>query len=81
MPNMNGTSLVKLLRENNFNKLIFGLSSCKSNEFANSGIDYLFEKPFDKHQNEILFNFLNKLDIQRRLDKKLTLINSELIWI
>jgi CheY-like chemotaxis protein len=81
MPKMDGLTLVRLLRQQNYNKLIFGLSSSKSKEFEDSGIDYLFEKPFTIHHKEILFKFIDKLDFQRQLDKKLTLINSKLIWI
>ena len=79
-----GTSVIKLLREINFNKIIIGISDCAGdelNKFADSGIDYIFSKPFDLLKKQILLNFLNKNDIQRYPNKKLTLINFLLEWI
>jgi CheY-like chemotaxis protein len=84
MPKINGTTVTKLLREINFNKIIIGITDCPEDElleFNNSGIDYIFKKPFDKHSKEILFNFLDKNDLHKYPDKKLTLINLKLEWI
>ena len=69
MPKINGTLVIKLLRGINFNKIIIGITDC------------IFKKPFDKHNKEILFNFLNKNDLNRYPNKKLTLIDSNLEWI
>ena len=51
MPNLNGSIVIKLLRGINFNKIIMGITDCLNDdllEFNNSGIDYVFKKPFDK---------------------------------
>jgi CheY-like chemotaxis protein len=84
MPNLNGTTVTKLLRGIKFNKIIIGITDCPKDElleFNNSGIDYVFKKPFDKYNKEILFNFLNKNDLNRYPDKKLTLVDTNLEWI
>ncbi len=84
MPLLNGTNIIKLLRDINFNKLIFGITNCSDDElikFNNCGVDYIFKKPFDHKQNKILFNFLNKNDIFRYPNKELKVIDSNLIWM
>ena len=84
MPKLNGKNVIKLLRDINFNKLIFGITNCIDDEliiFNNSGVDYIFKKPFNYNQLEILSNFLSKNDITRYSNKKLKIINSDLVWI
>ena len=84
MPKLNGTTVTKLLRGIKFNKIIIGITDCPKDElleFNNSGIDYVFKKPFDKQNKEILFNFLSKNDLNRYPDKKLTLVDTKLEWI
>ena len=84
MPKLNGSTVTKILRGINFNKIIIGITDCPEDElleFNNSGIDYVFKKPFDKQNKEILFNFLNKNDLNRYPDKKLTLVELNLEWI
>ena len=84
MPNLNGVQTVQLLRGIHFNKLIFGITGSNTNElsnFFNCGIDYVFSKPFDKKKIEIVFDFLNKKDVTRYNDKKLKIVDSQLIWL
>ena len=83
MPKLNGTNIIKLLRDINFNKLIFGITSCVDDDLINfntSGVDFIFKKPFDHEQKKILSNFINKNDIIRYSNKKLKIIDSELVW-
>ena len=85
MPNLSGTQTVKLLRGGmQFDKLIFGITGSNNNElseFKNCGIDYVFSKPFDRSKINILFSFLSKNDIQRHPDKKLQIVNEQLVWV
>lgn len=83
MPKLNGSTVTKLLRGINFNKIIIGITDCLEDElleFNNCGIDYVFKKPFDKKNKEILFNFLDKNDLNRYPNKKIQLIDSNLEW-
>jgi CheY-like chemotaxis protein len=80
MPNLDGTMTIQLLRGINFDKIIIGITGNERDGFCNSGIDYVFTKPFNKNKINIITNFLNKNDIIRYNNKKLKLINSELLW-
>jgi CheY-like chemotaxis protein len=85
MPNLSGTQTVKLLRGGmQFDKLIFGITGSNNNElseFKNCGIDYVFSKPFDRSKLNIVFSFLSKHDIKRYPDKKLQIVNEQLVWV
>ena len=84
MPNLSGMQTVQLLRGINFNNLIFGITGSDKQEiidFKNSGVDYIFIKPFDKNKIKLFFDFLNKKNIVRYKNKKLTKIKSQLVWI
>jgi CheY-like chemotaxis protein len=83
MPNLNGTQTVQLLRGINFDKLIFGITGNneENSDFYNCGVDYVFYKPFDKNKIKIVFDFLDKKDIMRYNNKKLQIVDSQLIWV
>jgi CheY-like chemotaxis protein len=84
MPNLNGVQTVQLLRGIHFDKLIFGVTGSSNHdlsEFRNCGLDYVFSKPFDKQKIDLIFDFLNKGDITRHKDKKIQIVDSELVWL
>lgn len=79
MPNMNGIETVKLLRKNNFNKLIFGVTgefSTNYEDFIESGADYIIQKPFTKAKMNLIISFIQKNGTIRQKDKKIMLIEN-----
>ena len=80
MPNLNGIQTIKLLRGISFDKLIIGITGSKDYTEFSSCSDYVFTKPLDKTKIDIIFSFLNKNDITRHVNKKLKIVESELIW-
>jgi CheY-like chemotaxis protein/two-component sensor histidine kinase len=85
MPNLSGTQTVKLLRGGmQYDKLIFGITGSNNSElseFNHCGIDYVFSKPFDRNKMNMVFSFLSKQDIKRYPDKKLQIVNEQLVWV
>lgn len=84
MPKLNGSQTVKLLRGIHFDKLIFGITGSSNNDlsdFNNCGLDFVFSKPLSKDKIKILFDFLDKKDINRYSNKKLKIVNSQLLWV
>lgn len=85
MPNLSGTQTVKLLRGGmQYDKLIFGITGSNNSElseFNHCGIDYVFSKPFDRTKINIVLSFLSKQDIKRYPDKKLQIVNEQLVWV
>lgn len=70
----------------NYDKLIIGITGNDSehdiNKFLNSGLDYIFIKPFNLDKLDILFNFLNNYGYSRITNKKITMIlEDKLEWI
>ena len=83
MPNLNGRQVINLLRGIKFNKLIIGITGNINNscsEFSSCDIDYIFTKPLNKNKINIIFDFLNKNDINRYPNKILKIINKQLEW-
>ena len=84
MPKLNGSQTVQLLRGIHFDKLIFGITGSSNNDlsdFNNCGLDFVFTKPLNKDKINILFDFLNKKDINRHKDQKLKIIDFKLEWV
>jgi CheY-like chemotaxis protein len=84
MPNLDGTQTVQMLRGNQFNKLVIGITGSNSNElskFYTCGIDYVFSKPLDETKLNLIFSFLEGDDICRYPNKTLRNVGSQLVWI
>lgn len=84
MPEMDGLSVAKCLRNMKYDKLIFGLSGIDTleeiEEFINSGVDYVFTKPLNKNKLDLIIKFLLEYDTQRNDKLKIKLINNRLVW-
>ena len=84
MPNLNGIQTVQLLRGINFDKIIIGISGSsfiELSDFNSCGIDYKFSKPLDKNKIDLIMSFLNKDNIVRQPDKKIQLVDFQLVWV
>ena len=74
MPVLNGTHTVRHLRDIHYDKIIFGITSSTGDliqDFENSGIDYLFSKPFDENKLNMLIDFISKYGFYRMKNKKI----------
>jgi hypothetical protein len=75
---MNGLVTSKLLRGLYFNKLIFAIYD--ENTINDNSFDYIFIKPFDKNQINLLFDFININGVTRQFNKTIKLVNQKLEW-
>lgn len=76
MPILNGTHTVRHLRDIQYDKIIFGITSSTGDllkDFENSGIDYLFSKPFDENKLNMLTDFISKYGFYRMKNKKIVM--------
>jgi signal transduction histidine kinase/CheY-like chemotaxis protein len=91
MPNIDGLSFTRSLRDIGYNKLIIGLTGVDSakekEEFIQCGADYVFTKPMDKHKIECLTRFLESYGVERQSGKRMSIVplsdnesKEELVW-
>lgn len=85
MPVLNGTHTVRHLRDIHYDKIIFGITSSTGDliqDFENSGIDYLFSKPFDENKLNMLIDFISKYGFYRMKNKKIMMNDKgRLNWV
>ena len=75
MPTLAGPMTAKLLRALGYNNLIFGVTGNSMEDdiaqFYESGIDYLFTKPFKRPQLDAVWVFIKKYGTARKLGHKI----------
>ena len=85
MPILNGTHTVRHLRDIHYDKIIFGMTSSSGDilqDLKNSGIDYLFSKPFDEKKLNMLTDFISKYGFYRIKNKKIMMNDKgRLNWV
>ena len=85
MPTLAGPMTAKLLRALGYNNLIFGVTGNSMEDdiaqFYESGIDYLFTKPFKRPQLDAVWVFIRKYGTARKLGHKIMFKDGEsMIW-
>jgi hypothetical protein len=84
MPNLDGVKTVKELRDNNYDKLIIGITGEELNDnsdFIKNGVNYIIQKPLTKINLDQIITFIKNNGTIIKENKKIVLVNNELKWI
>jgi response regulator of citrate/malate metabolism len=84
MPNLDGITTAKKLRDLSYNNLIFGVTgddnSTEITKFLHSGADNILIKPLNIFTIKMIIKFIKKYGVIRKKNSTITNINGELNW-
>jgi len=84
MPNLDGITTAKKLRELSYNNLIFGVTgddnSTEIANFLNSGVDNVLIKPLNIIVINMVIKFIKKNGVIRKKNSTIINVNGELNW-